>query len=297
MARPLAGTAAGRTNRRLLLLALVAGVVAAILVYATLSRSSESTGGASSAASMVPAVVARQDIPARTKITSGMVEVRQVPTDTHSELAYTDLSQVVGQVTRYPIATNEEMLSTKVVALESAAATGDSLSYVIPEGRRAISIQVTQVVSSGGLVLPGDYVDIIGVFDVTFGAGDQETKADKYFSRIILQNIAVLAVAQTVVDTAPEAAAATGAAGGTATTGAASADEQMVRNTEASPEPKASTVTLSVTPQEAQLLFLAEENGVLRLAVRPYGDATVQDIPFVAATDLIPSNLPRPVVR
>lgn len=294
MARPLAGTAAGSTNRRLLLLALVASVVAAILVYAALSRSSESTGGAAGAASMVSAVVAKQDIPARTKITSSMVEVRQVPADTHSELAYTDLSEVAGQVTRYPIATNEEMLSTKVVSLNSVANTGDSLSYVIPEGSRAISIQVTQVVSSGGLVLPGDYVDIIGVFDVTFGAGDQEITEERYFSRIILQNIEVLAVAQTVVDTVPEAATTTGTDGETTTTDDSG---QRVRNTEAEPEPKASTVTLSVTPQEAQLLFLAEENGVLRLAVRPYGDATVQDIPFVAETDLIPTNLPRPVVR
>ena len=293
MARPLAGTAAGSTNRRLLLLALVAGIVAAILIYTALSRGSESTGSAG-AASTVPAVVAKQDIPARTKITSGMVEVRQLPTDSHSELAYTDLSQVVGQVTRYPIATNEEVLSTKVVSLASVAKTGESLSYVIPEGSRAISIEVTQVISSGGLVLPGDYVDIIGVFDVTFGAGDQETTADKYFSRIILQNIEVLAVAQTVVDTVPEAGTTTGTDGETTTTDAGG---QRVRNTEASPEPKASTVTLSVTPQQAQLLFLAEENGVLRLAVRPYGDATVQDIPFVAETDLIPSNLPRPVVR
>jgi pilus assembly protein CpaB len=297
MARPLTGTAAGRTNRRLLLLALVAGVVAAILVYATLSRSSESTGGAAGAASMAPAVVAKQDIPARTKITSSMVEVRQVPSDSRSELAYADVSQVVGQVTRYPIATNEEVLSTKVVSLASVAKTGDSLSYVIPEGKRAISIQVSEVVSSGGLVLPGDYVDVIGVFDVTFGQGDQETTVDKYFSRIILQNIEVLAVAQTVVDTAPEAAAASGTSGGTATSGAESAGEQRARNTEASPEPKASTVTLSVTPQEAQLLFLAEENGVLRLAVRPYGDADVQNIPFVAETELIPPDLPRPAVR
>ena len=294
MARPLTHTAAGRTNRRLLLLALVAGVVAAILVYAALSRSSESTGGAVGAASMVPAVVAKQDIPARTKITSGMLEVRQLPTDSHSELAYTDLSQVVGQVTRYPIATNEEVLSTKVVSLASVAKTGESLSYVIPEGSRAISIEVTQVISSGGLVLPGDYVDIIGVFDVTFGSGDQEITEERYFSRIILQNIEVLAVAQTVVDTVPEAGTTTGTDGETTTTDAGG---QRVRNTEASPEPKASTVTLSVTPQQAQLLFLAEENGVLRLAVRPYGDATVQDIPFVAETDLIPSNLPRPVVR
>jgi len=293
MARPLAGTAAGSTNRRLLLLALVAGIVAAILIYTALSRGSESTGSAG-AASTVPAVVAKQDIPARTKITSGMVEVRQLPTDSHSELAYTDLSQVVGQVTRYPIATNEEVLSTKVVSLASVAKTGESLSYVIPEGSRAISIEVTQVISSGGLVLPGDYVDIIGVFDVTFGSGDQEITEERYFSRIILQNIEVLAVAQTVVDTVPEAGTTTGTDGETTTTDAGG---QRVRNTEAAPEPKASTVTLSVTPQQAQLLFLAEENGVLRLAVRPYGDATVQDIPFVAETDLIPSNLPRPVVR
>ena len=296
MARPI--TASGnRTNRRLLLLALVAGIVAAILIYAALSRRSESAGGAGGAASMASAVVAKQDIPARTKITTSMVEVQQVPSDTRSELAYTDLSQVVGQVTRYPIATNEEVLSTKVVSLASVAKTGDSLSYVIPEGSRAISIQVNEVISSGGLVLPGDYVDVIGVFDVTFGTGDQQTTVDKYFSRIILQNIEVLAVAQTVVDTAPEAGTTTGTGGGTTTTDAGSAGEQRVRNTEASPEPKASTVTLSVTPQEAQLLFLAEENGVLRLAVRPYGDATVQDIPFVAESELIPPNLPRPVVR
>jgi pilus assembly protein CpaB len=297
MARPFAGTGAGRTNRRLLLLALVAGVVAAILIYAAMSRSSESSSGAGGIASTAPAVVAKQDIPARTKITSGMVEVRQVPQDSRSELAYTDLSQVVGQVTRYPIATSEEVLSTKVVSLASVAKAGDSLSYVIPEGKRAVSIQVDQVISSGGLVLPGDYVDIMGVFNVTFGAGEQETTEEKYFSRIILQNIEVLAVAQTVVDTPPEAGATTATDGETTTTDAESAGEQRVRNTDAAPEPKASTVTLSVTPQEAQLLFLAEENGVLRLAVRPYGDAEVQDIPFVAETELIPPNLPRPAVR
>ena len=293
MARPLAGTAAGSTNRRLLLLALVAGIVAAILIYTALSRGSEATGGAG-AASMAPAVVAKQDIPARTKITTSMVEVRQMPTNDRSELAYTDLTQVVGRVSRYPIATSEQVLSTKVVSLESAAATGDSLSYVIPEGKRGISIEVSEVVSSGGLVLPGDYVDIIGVFDVNFVDGEEERTEQKYFSRIILQNIEVLAVAQTVVDTPPEAGTTTGTDGETTTT---DAEGQRVRNTEADPEPKASTVTLSVTPQEAQLLFLAEENGVLRLAVRPYGDAAVEDIPFVAETELIPPNLPRPVVR
>src|SRR3989304_3472931 len=142
MARPLTKMAGGTTNRRLLLLALVAGIVAAILVYTALSRGSESTGGASAGTSMEPAGVAKQDIPARTKITAAMLEVRQISLDDRSELAFTDLSDVVGRVTRYPIATSEQVLSTKVIALDSAAETGDSLSYIIPEGRRGISIAV-----------------------------------------------------------------------------------------------------------------------------------------------------------
>jgi pilus assembly protein CpaB len=304
MARPLTNTAVGRTNRRLLLLALAAAIVAAILVYTALSRGSEDTGGAGGAASMAPAVMAKIDIPARTKITTDMVEVRQVPLDTRSDLTYTELSQVVGRVSRYPIATNEQVLSTKVVGLESAAATGDSLAFIIPEGRRGISIEVNEVVSTGGLVLPGDYVDIIGVFDVNFSQGEQERTEERYFARIILQNVEVLAVAQTVVDTAPEAGTATigdgettGADGETAVAESEATSGQRARNTEADPNPKAVTVTLSVTPQEAQLLFLAEENGVLRLAVRPYGEADVQDVPFVVETELIPPNLPGPVLR
>jgi pilus assembly protein CpaB len=282
-----------------MLLALVAGIVAAILVYTALSRNSESTGGsgASATASMAPVVVAKQDIPARTKITTGMVEVRQMPLDDRGELAYTDLGQVVGRVTRYPIATSEQVLSTKVVALDSAAVTGDSLSYVIPDARRAMAVQVDEVVAVGGLVLPGDYVDVMGTFDVTFRAGEDEKTEDKYFTRLILQNIEVLAVAQTVVDAPTEAGTATGSDDAATATAPETTEGQRARNTEAEPEPKAATVTLSLTPQEAQLIFLAEQNGVIRMAVRPYGDAEVQEIPFVAEPELIPPDLPSPVIR
>ena len=289
--------AGGTTGRRMLLLALVAGIVAAILVYVALTRESGGTSeGVSGAASVAPAVVAKQDIPARTKITSSMVEVRQIGLDDRSELAFTDLSDVVGRVTRVSIATKEQVLSAKVVALAGVAETGDTLSFIIPDGRRAISIGVSEVVSSGGLVLPGDYVDVIGVFDVEFrnAQGEKETQ-DKYFSRVILQNLEVLAVAQTLVDAPTEAGTPTEEEGSGAT--AESSGTQRARNTEADPEPKAATVTLSVTGQEAQLLFLAEENGVLRLAVRAYGDAEVQDIPFVVETELIPPDLPSPALR
>ncbi len=60
---------------------------------------------------------------------------------------------------------------------------------------RAISINADQVLSAGGLVLPGDYVDIIGVFDVKSAEGTEE---EAYLVRTVLQNVEVLAVAQTI---------------------------------------------------------------------------------------------------
>ncbi len=282
-------------NRRFLLLALVAGLLSAILVYAAVSNASGNGGeGGGGTVATVPAVVASTDIPARTEITAGMVEVRQVPANDRSELAFTDTAEVVGKVTRFPIAAGEHVLSTKVVSLTGLQVKNESLSFVIPPDMRAIAINVDQVIGSGGLVLPGDYVDVIAVFDVEFitgegGATNRETK-QKFFSSTVLQNIEVLAVAQTIVDAAPEP---TATANGEATPVAAETG-QRARVTEASPDPNAVTVTLAVTLADAQKIFLAEENGVLRLAVRPYGDDKEQNVHYLTEMDLLPKDLPNP---
>jgi pilus assembly protein CpaB len=241
-------------------------------------------------------VVAATDIPARTALTADMVVLRQVPVDNRIAGAYTDLGQVVNStVTRFPIAANEQVLPSKVVSLTGAGAqVSDSLSFVIPQGLRGISITVSEVISAGGLVLPGDYIDIIGVFDVEFGRGSDAEKEDAYFAKIILQNVEVLAVAQSIVNTAPNIASSeeeAAAADGAATSG------QRDRVTEAEPNPGAATVTLAVTQTQAQLLFLAEANGTLRLSVRPFGDDETPAVPFTVETELIPPNLPAPTVR
>jgi pilus assembly protein CpaB len=295
MARTAATATTGRANRRFLLLALLAGLVSAILVYAALSRATEDNGGA--ATITVPAVVAARDIPARTEITAGMVEVKQVPVDDRSDLAFSDPTQVVGQVTRFPIAAGEHILSTKVVALTGAAAEDESLSFVVPPGMRGVAITVNQVIGSGGLVLPGDYVDVIAVFDVEFQTGGQdatsrETK-EKFFASTVLQNVEVLAVAQTIVDAPPESTAADNPEEATTT----SASSQRVRNTEADPNPEATTVTLGVTLDDAQKIFVAEENGVLRLAVRPFGDDEIEDVSYFTELELLPPDLPNPFQR
>lgn len=281
MSRSLTALTAGSSNRRFILLALALGLVGAILVYVAASRGPSSSGGGVADTAVV---VAKTDIPARTKITQSMVEVRLVPAESASQFAFTDVANVVDQVTRFPIAANEQILTTKVVSLTgSSSATSRSLSFVVPRGKRAIAINITPVQGAGGLVLPGDYVDVLVVYDVDFRTAEGSQTEDSFIVQTLFQNVEVLAVQQTVVDVVPEA---TPTAGG-----------QRVRNSEAKPEPDAITVTLALTPEEAQRLYLAESNGRIRLSVRPFGEAETRPIDALLEIDLIPPNLPNPFQR
>jgi pilus assembly protein CpaB len=225
-------------------------------------------------------VVAKADIPPRTRITPAMVDVRFMDEESRSALGYTEIEQVVGQVTRFPIAANEQVLSTKIVSLApSGAATSRSLSFVVPQGKRAFAINADPVQEAGGLILPGDYVDVFVMYDVEFA----ETSASNFVVQVALQKVEVLAVSQTIVDIVPEA---TPTAGG-----------QRVRNSEARPDPAAATITLLLTPEQAQRVYLAEANGRIRMALRAFGDSEEKPIDHMTKNELLPQNLPNPFLR
>jgi pilus assembly protein CpaB len=287
MSRPAAALNPGQTNRRFILLAVVLGLIGAILVYVAFSRGGGSGGGASS--NQVPVVVAKADIAARTKITASMVEVKLVNVGDASATAYQETDQVIGQVTRFPITANEQVLSTKVVPFEGTGSVpGKSLSYTIPSGKRAIAITVEQVVAAGGLIIPGDYVDVLVVYDVSFQTdptdpSSRET-AEAFLVNTLFQDKEVLAVSQTVVDTV-----------------AGQSDDgngHRSRNSEAKADAGATTITLALTPEEAQKLYLADLNGKIRLTVRPFGDDQGErPLDPMFETDLWPRSLPNPFIR
>ncbi|HEY7268715.1 MAG TPA: Flp pilus assembly protein CpaB [Dehalococcoidia bacterium] len=292
MSRPASALNTGQTNKKFLYMALGLGLLGALLVYVAFSRS----GGSGSVGSgdHVPVVVAKSDIEARTKITASMVEVKLLPADDASSLAYTDTAQVIGQTTRFPIAANEQVLSNKIVDLTGATSPGGkSLSFTIPQGMRAIAVNVKDVTDAGGLLLPGDYVDVLVVYNVDFlndpSSPSSHEKVDNFYIRTIMQAKEVLAVKQTIVDTVPDAVGTPGAA--------ADNSAPRSRNTEAKPEPDAQTVTLALTPEDAQLLYFAEQNGKIRFAVRPYGDIAEKPVDPMIQPDLFPRNLPNPFVR
>ena len=286
MARSGAGGPAGRINRRFLMLALVSAALSAILVYVAISRAGGGGGKESESLTTAPVVVAAVDIPARTQITAEMVKVRDVPVDVKPQASYGSVDEVIGKATRYPLSLDEEVTSSKVVSLEPSQGT-NSIAFVIPKDMRAISINADQVLSAGGLVLPGDYVDIIGVFNVKSADGTEE---EAYLVRTVLQNVEVLAVAQTISDVPPPAEDGTQAAA-TGSTGA-----QSARGSEADPNPEATTLTLLVQPEQAEWVFLAEANGTLRAVVRGFGDSGSTEVRPIVKSELWPAGMAPPPV-
>ena len=108
---------------------------------------------------------------------------------------------------------------------------GGGLASVIPVGKRAVSVRVNEIIGVAGFVLPRTRVDVL----VSVNTGGEKGRSA---SRMILQNVEVLAAGQKI--------------------------EQDERG---KPE-TVNVITLLVTPQEAEKLTLASNEGDLQLALR-----------------------------
>lgn len=130
-------------------------------------------------------------------------------------------------------------------------AVGNMVSASLEPGQRAVAIEVDASSMAGGFIGPGDFVDIILTYRESVKA-DGETNAkvkemleltlDKMATETLLQNVKILAV------------------------------DQMAERPEDNKVKVAKTVTVAVSMQDAERLFLASELGNLTLALRGVGD-------------------------
>jgi len=252
----------------------VFGLVSAILVYVIVSQAGGESGGGGRTV-----VVAKQDIPALSRITPEMLEVKTLPADDVNAEAFTARSQLVNRVNGQAIKAGEQILPAMV-----SDKAGEGLTFKIAPGKRAVSIEVKEAVTAGGNVQPGDLVDVIGIFAVDEDAdidgllavvapGQRPPAipegADRNLTVTLLQNVKVLAVGQSLAKSQDETATRTGGPDADATS-----------------RPKAKSATLEVAPDQAQLLSLADEYGVLHLSVRSFGDAAPADVgPVITVFD------------
>jgi pilus assembly protein CpaB len=253
---------ATRGNRLLLALAVGAGAVAAVLVFVALSQETDG-GGTVSGGPSTSVVVAAQDINAGTTISSDMVKNVETPDDQLISGAFTDTAVVVGEAARVKIYEGEQLAAGKVGADNDI----EGLSGVLPPGMRGIAVGVEEVRAVGGLLRPGNRVDVYAAHVIEGEAGTDED--DIVISRLVLQDIEVLAVAQVAQDAAGVAAEP-------------DSSEQVTTSgtvpEEIEEQPDAASVTLAVTPEQAAILVCAQERnsggseGSVWLTLRGFGE-------------------------
>lgn len=251
-----------RSNKGLILLGLFLGLVSAVLIVVYLSNAAGGGGGEASGTDVTPVVVASLEISAGTRITEGMVETKDIAVNAVLAGAFQDTEIVIGQVARVPFVAGEQVIPTKVTATGAAIADVENppLAYVIPEGKRAVAVQVSNVIGASGLIRPGDYVDVILTVQVEGDSSDGVSSGSKdQIAQTILQNVLVLSVDQDVTRTVVSAG-----------------DEAPVVGEGTEVNAEATTVTLAVSPAHGEVLTVAEACATprLALALRGFGDST-----------------------
>lgn len=120
----------------------------------------------------------------------------------------------------------------------------NAFSLVMPPGKRALTIQVDTLAAVGGLITPGDFVDVIATLRMPEKAKAEGKGKAKDVITVLFQDLQVLAVGALFKPV-----------GGS----------ELYENRQKS---KSVNVTLAVSPEEAGLLTFAQANGTLQLSLR-----------------------------
>ncbi|MDR3559875.1 MAG: Flp pilus assembly protein CpaB [Negativicutes bacterium] len=221
------------SSKGLLMIALVLSLGTSMLVYSYLKgvETQATKQGA-------PVVVAKGDIPPKTKITAEMVQETSVPPEYIQPGAATTVGEVIGTTSREQIVAGEQVTQRRLMVEGQSRGFSGS----IPADKRAVTVAVNEVTGVAGFIKVGDYVDVLVTFD-TNTVGEN-------VSQVVLQNLMVLAVDRDAEAVKPEA----------------NKDKKESGKT---------TVTLAVTPEEAARLTVADEKGKIRMALRPFSQGNL----------------------
>jgi Flp pilus assembly protein CpaB len=252
-----------RTSRLVLVLGFFLAAIVAVVIIAGFGRPATTPGDGSAGASappvQLPAVFALQEIPLGTVVTADMLVVKTIPVNTRYPTAFGNINDVLGKVNR------------RELAADSQLQTGDfqnrPIPLAVPQGKVAITVQMSELTGVANLLDAGDSVDLVislrgdafpvvqvlndGSITVVPGINPLSVKLP-----LLLQDIQILAVLD-----APNPAPAT-AANGQPLPSQAPAITNL---------PK--LLILAVTPAQAEVLVFARTTGTLDALLRSPLDA------------------------
>lgn len=215
-------------NKRLII-AVLAAVAFGLIAAVSVSRYLASAQAYTKNLNNV--VIAKVEIPIGSRIIAEQLTVAQFPRSVSPEGTFARIDEnLIGRVAVTRIAAREPVTESRLAPIGSAA----GLSSVIPEGYRAMNVRVDDVVGISGFIMPGALVDVVVTIEPPEGGNQRER-----ISKIVLQNIKVLANGQNL--------------------------DKPKNEKEAE---RVKTVTLQVTPDQAEKLALASSEGRLQLVMR-----------------------------
>lgn len=180
-------------------------------------------------------VVAATDIPIGSTLRETQMRVVSWPKDSIPQGSSQRAEQLVNRVAIRPITSGDAVTEAKLKPKDGAAGAG-FMTYVVPQGHRAVTVAVNEVAGVAGFLTPGDRVDVI----VTTPVPDNEKES---VSKIMLENVPVLATGQVT--------------------------DQKEGKPVVVP-----TVTLDLLPEDAEKIVLSSSKGSLQLLLRNFSDNT-----------------------
>jgi len=216
-------------DKGLIVLALLLAITAASVVYWYISglKSELQDPGQTEII-----VVAREEIPRHRVINKEMLQEKTVPLGTKIPGSYDKAEDVVGKVTVAPVFAGQQPVENQLAEIGKG---NKGLSYMLQNGKRAITLSVNEVSAVAGYILPGDMVDVIATMNISDSNGEKIT-----FNTFVIQNVRLLAI------------------------GAEGADSTRSQAAQAF-----STATVEVDTEQIPKLALASDEGRIRLVLRP----------------------------
>jgi pilus assembly protein CpaB len=230
-------------NQRTLIPLVIAGVlglVAAISAKALMHTrpAPQQTGD------LRPVVVAKATLSPGSLLKTDDLTIARATAELASDQVFADRALLVGRVTSERIVKGEPITE----AVLAPAGVGEGLQALVPEGMRAVTVEVNEFTGLAGFIVPGCRVDIVA----RVHGEDGELQ-----SRMVVQNMRVQAVGsrtQGISDPVPG---------------------EPIRS-----------VTLLGTPREVEAIDLASASGGLRLVMRAGSDQAVSPIAGVTLAEL-----------
>lgn len=202
-------------------------------------------------------VVAASDIPIGSAIATSQLRETSWPKDSIPQGSYQQAPVLVGRIAIRSITKGDAVTEAKLKPKAGAPGSG-FMTYVVPQGHRAVTVAVNEVAGVAGFLTPNDRVDV--VLTTSLPGSEKEN-----VSKIILENIPVLATGQ------------------------------LTDQKEGKPA-VVPTVTLDLSPSDAEKLVLSASKGSLQMLLRNITDSAPVDSKGATISQVL-YGVQRPVAK